>query len=171
MKRMIRSALRVVLITVFGGMPMIGSTIALADVPAPIMLVNDGAKAESPPRKFFIEVLHKQRKVWAGTLRVGAKQSASYNQQMSQAMEQCSGSQARTGSFGTTSESLRASLISLPNHDGEGVRLMVQLEVPKQVCGAAGSDTIAVSRLVTVEPGKTVTIEGEGGLIVRVTRQ
>jgi hypothetical protein len=137
---------------------------------APIMLVDNAPQKEVSPQSFALEVLYKQQKMWAGTLRVSRGAGANYNQQMSQSVEPCPSNQEPVRSFGNVSESLRVSLNSVSPTERGAVRVSVQLERPKMVCGAMGSDTISIQRAINLESGKSIAIEGEGGLTVRVTR-
>jgi len=143
---------------------------AFADiVPAPIILTEKPGNKDLSPQSFAIEVTYKQQKVWAGTLRVSADRGANFSQQTAQSPEPCSDGQS-TNPFNTVSESLRVQLHRLSSGERNITRLSVQLERPKPVCGAMGSDTISVNRSISLEQGKSVIIDGEGGVTVRVTR-
>ena len=110
--------------------------------------------------------------LWSGTLKVGRSYgSASYSQSRNEADEPCAGAARQTNPNSMTSSSLNFS-ISRYNWQQEPDAFSINLNWsrPIPVCQGQGNDSYGINRNVTLAQGQSVTIEGTGGLSIRLTR-
>ncbi len=110
--------------------------------------------------------------LWSGALKVGGSYgSASYSQSRNEADEPCAGAARQSNPNPMTSSSLNFS-ISRYNWQQEPDAFSISLNWsrPIPVCQGQGNDSYGINRNVTLAQGRSVTIEGTGGVSIRLTR-
>lgn len=110
--------------------------------------------------------------LWSGTLKVGRSYgSASYSQSRNEADEPCAGPVKPNNPYPMTSSSLNFS-ISRYNwqQEPDGFSINLNWSRPISACQGQGNDSYGINRNVTLAQGQTVTIEGTGGVSIRLTR-
>lgn len=109
--------------------------------------------------------------LWQGHLRVGANQSASYSQNLSQASPEI----CPSGSPYDRSERSAISFNVYVQNSGQwgpSYRVDASWSRPLQErnCSESGTRTVQLNHTLVIEPGQTSVVEGDAGLKVEVTR-
>lgn len=110
--------------------------------------------------------------VWTGTLKMGRTYgSASFSQSRNEAEDPCPGEAKNNSTNPTSSSSLNFS-ISRYNWQQEPDAFSISLNWsrPIPVCQGQGNNSYGINRNITLAQGQTVTIEGTGGVSIRLTR-
>ena len=150
--------------------------LVLQDSSVAVMTVSDRIAAppagSAPMQTLGIKVSSPQGVLWQGTLRVAENQSASYSQNMSQASTLI----CPPGSPYDRSERTSVSFNVYTQSYGQGrpnYRIDVSWARPivDANCGESGTRTVQINQSVMLDPGQTVTIEGDAGLRVELARQ
>lgn len=139
------------------------------------------AKSVSPPpsqdgtasETMAIVVQAGARELWSGTLRIGRRYgNASASMSKNEAAEPCPGDAPDDSNRSMMSFRLNVS-ISRHNWQQEPNKFNVNVNwvEPLPACQGEGTNTLGINRVVEVLPGKTVSVEGVEGLVVKVMRQ
>ena len=118
-----------------------------------------------------VDVAGDGQTLWSGLLTVGDKYgSASFSQSINEYAKPCPG-RAPGSEMPSQNYQLRFS-ISRHNWqtEADSFRVTTNWTQPLDACRGEGTNEVGVTRIIDIAPGGTVTIEGEGGLVVRVTR-
>jgi hypothetical protein len=123
---------------------------------------------------YAVRLSENGRTLWSGELTRASRGTAGFSQSLSE-------SRACTpvpGQRGTNADSGRSSIsVSLMADyaSADGIRLSVERTVPAgrndPSCMGSGTDSIRFDRRLDLQPGKTETISGEGGLSLTITRR
>jgi hypothetical protein len=119
-----------------------------------------------------VAVYQGREPIWTGSLRLGGPYgSASFSQSRNEYGEICPAEPGAPGRQVNSSESLNFS-ISRYNSQQELDRFNITLNWSRPVprCQGEGNDTYGFNRVVNLPRGESVTIEGNGGVSVRLTR-
>lgn len=109
--------------------------------------------------------------LWQGNLRVGANQSASYSQNLSQASPEV----CPAGSPYDRSERSAINFNVYVQNNGQwGPSYRVDASWSRPIhaarCTESGTRTVQLNHTIVIEPGQTSVVEGDAGLKVEVTR-
>jgi len=149
--------------------PAFGKDAAIAREALALPVAN-GASAAA--ESIGIAVYQGREPIWTGSLRVGGPYgSASFSQSRNEFGELCPAEPGAPGRQGNSSESLNFS-ISRYNSQQEPDRFNISLNWSRPVprCQGEGNDTYGFNRVVNLPRGQSVTIDGNGGVSVRLTR-
>ena len=130
------------------------------------------ANEAGAPETITIEILAAQDPLWSGRLRIGGKYgNASFSQSISEFAAPCPGEPFDPNASQTTNYQLRLNIgrrnwQQTPN----SFNVNVNWVRPLTPCQGEGTNTIGFTRVVDMPRGKTVRIQGTGGLVVRLTR-
>jgi hypothetical protein len=110
--------------------------------------------------------------LWAGTLRLGGPYgNASFSQSRNEFAAPCAGG-VRPGSGQAMASQQLNFNISRYNPQQEPDRFSINLNWSKPLiaCQGEGNDSFGFNRVIAIPRGQSVTVEGSGGLSVRVSR-
>lgn len=129
------------------------------------------AAAEGQIEAIAVRVSSPEGVLWQGTLRVGQNQGGSYSQSFSQASaDNC----PPNSSYDRSERSSLNFNVYVQNYGQgrPGYRVDASWGRPIKVanCGESGTRTVQINQGVFLDPGETVTIEGDAGLRVELTR-
>ncbi len=149
--------------------PMIIAT--TPPVPPPMIRMARPSEATQPPLQLEVTVTGEGRTLYRGPLRVGFGYGASINEQASEAPRQLC-----PGARNWDAMERRSLSLQLNMRDDEGVPFVTaavtwQRPMPAVACGAGGSRTVQLSQSARLEPGRSVSFDGDAGLRVTLTRR
>lgn len=122
---------------------------------------------------FDVEVRGGREVLWSGTLRVSGNMAGEYTQSKREAWSPCPGDAEGASRYPYRQNELRVSL-SRRNGDGEADAFSITTSLirPLESCGEGqGSRSVAITQVVTLAPGASRELTGDGGLSVRLTRR
>lgn len=134
----------------------------MASQPAPTMA----------PETVSVEIRADNRGLWSGTLTMGPQYgNASFSQSKSEFAPPCAGDRSGWDRPVNSNTSLNFN-ISRSNWQQEPDEFNVNFSWtrPLSSCEGQGTDNFGFNRRVDIEPGGTITIEGAGGIVARITR-
>jgi hypothetical protein len=110
-------------------------------------------------------------RVWNGSLRLGAPYgNASYSQSKSEYADPCPG-EPSAGSP-ASNQNLRLYINrTYAQQMPEQFNVNVNWVRPVPECQGGGTNTVGIQRQINLLPGQTVTVTGEAGLVVKLTRR
>lgn len=149
--------------------PALGKDAAIAREAIALPVVN---AAPTAAESIGIAVYQGRDPIWTGSLRLGGPYgNASFSQSRNEYGEMCPAEPGTPGRQVNSSESLNFT-ISRYNSQQEPDRFNISLNWSRPVprCQGEGNDTYGFNRVVNVQRGQSVTIEGNGGVSVRLTR-
>ncbi len=136
--------------------------------PAPVL---DFQPSEKQPVTIDVELMAGSSRLWSGSLRLGAPHgNASYSQSKNEYAEPC----ARDPYSGNTSSNQNLRLYinrTYSQQEPDQFTVNVNWVRPVSECEGGGTNTLGLQRRLSLDPGRTVTVSGEGGLTVKLTRQ
>jgi hypothetical protein len=136
--------------------------------PMPVPMVASPARL--PATVFQVEVLGGTERLWAGDLRVGSYNNASFSSSVNEAPETCSADKANLGSYAPNfSRSVRVSLSRRGYGAADTFNVNASWTRPGVAC-EEGSSTVSFDRSFKLEVGGRTEMKGDGGLVVRLTR-
>jgi|GEM_PF-2852981 len=142
---------------------------AMASRPVTSLIAADGpAEVET----ISIEILSGEGSLWTGNLRIGGKYgNASFSQSTSEYAAPCPGKPFAENASKTVNYQIRLNLSrrnwqQTPN----SFNVNVNWVRPLSPCEGEGTNTLGFTRVVDIPRGKTVRLQGTGGLVVRLTR-
>lgn len=138
--------------------------------PNPVPMI--AAPSRVPPAVLQVELLGGSERLWAGELRVGAYNNASFNSTVNEAPETCPADKSNLGSYAPNlSRTIRVS-VSRRGYDAgnSGFFVSASWTRPGLPCEEYGSSTVSFDRPVKLEIGSKAEMKGDGGLVVRLTR-
>lgn len=137
--------------------------------PAPAQLAEGGWEAET----VGVVVHSGMDELWSGTLRLGPQYgNANFSMSKNEYAKPCPGE--TSGKSRNSSSSTRLS-VSLNRYNWQQERDKFSVNVnwsqPIPACQGSGNNSLGFNRVVEVPQGGSVTVEGIGGLKVRLTRE
>ena len=109
--------------------------------------------------------------LWSGTLRIGGRYgNAGFNQSKNEFAEPCAG---KPSAYENASSNRQLNFnISRrnPQQDPDQFYVYVNWTQPLAACEGEETNTFGFNRVIELPAGKTVSIEGAGGLVVKLTR-
>jgi hypothetical protein len=120
-----------------------------------------------------IEIRADGAPLWTGSLRLGGQYgNASFNQSTNEYSEPCKTKDSSASNGYSSSRQINFSISRRnPQQDRDQFYIYVNWTRPLTGCEGEGSNTYGFNRVLELPPGKTVTIEGTGGMVVKLTRQ
>lgn len=146
--------------------------VAAREAVAPSVVPGSPAPAVPPTEALAIAIVSSGETVWSGTMRIGGPYgSANFSQSRSEYGEPCPGQASPAGRYASSSESVSIG-VSRYNWQQEPDRFSINVNWSKPIssCAGEGNDTFGFTRVVTLPRGATVTVEGSGGMTVRLSR-
>ncbi|WP_310468274.1 hypothetical protein [Sphingomonas sp.] len=150
-----------------------GQPVVITPSPPPVVTASRIARPieQSAVTTLHVRVAVAGRSLFDDTLRVGQNSGASFSQTRSEAPAlPCAGSRPYSGS---TQNSLNIQLYARDNsHQGPGYSVNVswQRPVAEPDCSGEGTRGVQLNQTVPLAPGESVTIRGDAGLTVTLTR-
>ena len=136
----------------FSGRPTPG-----ADVPAPYSV--------------DVTISVEGRTLWKGTLRLARTYSASYNQTVQEApAEICPGMRSYEATQ-RTNFGIGLNSQFTENQERINVNFSWVRPQPAKSCGSSGSRTVQINETVPLKNGETVTLTGDAGLVLTLSRR
>ena len=150
---------------------------AVPPVPAPppiVALPRVDPASSAPPVTFDVEVRAGGEVQWSGPMRVSGQSPASFSRNKSDAAEALCPSPVYPGASARTSLSVTLTSRRVAP-DRIGYNLRVSWDRPGPVADAClapqSTRTVALTQNVAIEPGQSVTVNGDGGLSVTLRRR
>jgi hypothetical protein len=144
--------------------------------PAPVIETRSPRDEVLDPATYSLDVLFRGQRIWTGELTVGGRyNNASFSQNKSEYGGPCPGEEENRR-IATKSESMRIGLNrgrwQSDDADADPVQVSVNIVSPSGSCLAeGGSDSIGLTRTISLAPGASSRIDGEGSLVVKVARR
>jgi hypothetical protein len=144
--------------------------------PPPPVMVAPRPATPLPPTTFQVEVLGGSERLWAGTLRVGNYNSASYNSTITESLEGCPADKSNLARYApNSSRSVRIGIARRSYGYGSSENLdsfaiSASWTRPGVPCEEDGTSNVSFDRPVTMSIGSRAEMKGDGGLVVRLTR-
>jgi len=140
--------------------------------PPPIMAVRDGPAESFVAVPIRVRVSVGNQILFDDVLRAGRNSAATFEQSRSEAP---AGPCPANRSYGYGNrQSLRVQIyyVDVPQ-SGPSARVSVNWQRPSGSgdCSSEGSRTVAIAESVPLQPGQTATVQGDGGLVVTLTRR
>ncbi|WP_019834178.1 hypothetical protein [Sphingomonas sp. PR090111-T3T-6A] len=121
-----------------------------------------------------VQLRHGGRVLWSGDLSRASDGTASFSQQVRESRA-CPDADPRTGTMGTRFTTFSVSINPDYPNGADSARVSIERTAPygdDKDCGGRGaSSTVRLESRVDLPQGKPVTLEGEGGLSVTLTRR
>jgi hypothetical protein len=111
--------------------------------------------------------------LWTGTLRVGGNYgNASFSQSVNEFIAPCPSDSSNPNNNSASNRQLNFNISRRnPQQDANLFYINVNWTRPLPACQGEGNDTFGFNRVVSIPAGGTVTIEGVGGLSVKLSRR
>lgn len=154
--------------------PPIIQTVATPPPPAPIIMAPPpGYRRDMPaPVTLGVSIQFARKTVWSGNLRVGTGNGASYSQSRNEAAAVCPGVDPGRGNYGSNGETLNLRIDRRDSREkGDTFSVMASWARPLPDCQGEGSSSVGLNRVVTLAPGASVELTGDGGLVVQLSRK
>ena len=124
------------------------------------------------PETVEIDIRAGGRELWSGTLTLGPQYgNASFNQSKNEFVQPCARKPSGSNHSSNSNTSLNFNM-SRANWQQQPDQFNVNFSWtrPLPPCDGRGTDTFGFNRMVEIGPGGSVTIEGVGGVVARISR-
>lgn len=137
-----------------------------------VLAAQEVANYEGTVETIAIEIRQGSETIWTGTLRVGPQYgNANFSQSISEFAAPCPHEPLSRTSSNSNYDRINFS-ISRNNwmQEPDSFNINVNRMTPLPACEGEGTNTIGFSRVIDLPKSRPVTVSGEGGLTVRLTR-